>query len=250
MNKLLFNRIRMDKRLTLFIIVAIVIIVLLIALLINTVFKAGKAREEEIRSMASTGVIVEDTGSYGEFDNIEVDVTIPHFKNLKDSYNFFINNLIKERFDYKTVYKEFVAGMKNAETLKFKYNVSYERYDYYDCVSIVINEYAELQGDRPRQTKTCYVINAKESRTATLGDVFDKQDYKNRIIEEVNKQAKNKNIDFASEEGITYIPEDQSFYIKDNKLHIFYEASSVAANIYGDLDLEMPFENDKGIFVF
>ena len=48
---------------------------------------------------------------------------------------------------------------------------------------------------------------------------------------------------------LTILSEFQSFYIKDEKLHIFFEASSVAANSFGDLDFEMPFEASKGKFI-
>ena len=250
MNRIINKRFVMNKRLSWAIAAAVIIIILMIGLLIKTISNRKAQQLAEIASMSSTNIIIENVGDIGEDGNIEVDVTIPHFKNLSDSYNFYINDLIKDRFNYKRVFKEFVAGMKNADLLRFKYNVDYERYDYYDFISIIINEYAELEGDRPRITKTCYVINAKDSRTASLGDAFEtNKDYKKIILEEINKQAKKNNIEFMGDNELTILSEFQSFYIKDEKLHIFFEASSVAANSFGDLDFEMPFEASKGKFI-
>ena len=250
MSRILNNKLVINKRLSWAIIGAVIIIILMIILLIKTIASNKAQQQAEIASMASTNIIIENTGDIGEDGNIEVDVTIPHFKNLSDSYNFYINDLIKDRYSYKKVFKEFVAGMKNAELLRFKYNVNYERYDYYDFISIIINEYAELEGNRPRITKACYVINAKDSRTASLGDAFDtNKDYKKAILDEINKQAKNQKIEFVGDNELTVLSEFQSFYIKDNKLHIFFEASSVAANSFGDLDFEMPFKTNKGKFI-
>ena len=250
MNRIINKRFVMNKRLSWAIAAAVIIIILMIGLLIKTISNRKAQQLAEIASMSSTNIIIENVGDIGEDGNIEVDVTIPHFKNLSDSYNFYINDLIKDRFNYKRVFKEFVAGMKNADLLRFKYNVDYERYDYYDFISIIINEYAELEGDRPRITKTCYVINAKDSRTASLGDAFEtNKDYKKIILEEINKQAKKNNIEFMGDNELTILSEFQSFYIKDEKLHIFFEASSVAANSFGDLDFEMPFKASKGKFI-
>ncbi len=249
MSRLINSRSR-NKKMIIAIAGAVVLLIIFI-IIFSAISRNNTKRQEEIASMASTNVIIEDTGYYGEDGNIEADVTIPYFKNLNDSYNFYINGLIKDRFDYKKVYKEFTAGMKNASILRFKYRTDYERYDYYDFVSIVINEYAELEGNRPRIKKACYVINAKDSRTASLSDAFeDNKDYKSRILEEVLKQAKERNIEFGGSEGLNVISDFQTFYIKDDKMHIFFEASSVAANSYGDLDFEMPFEAKSGKFIF
>ena len=250
MSRILNSRFKFDRNMIIAIGGAIAVAFILLIILIVSAAKRNADEQEEIASMASTQVIVEESGYFGEDGNIEADVKIPYFKNLDDSYNFYINDLIKSRFDYKKVFKEFTAGMRNASILRFKYRVDYERYDYYDFVSIIINEYAELEGDRPRIKKACYVINAKDSRTASLSDAFESnKDYKSRILEEVLKQAKEKDIEFGGSEGLSVISDFQTFYIKDNKMHIFFEASSVAANSYGDLDFEMPFEAKNGKFI-
>ncbi len=250
MSRLINNRFKMNKMMIIAIAGASIIFLILVIAIMSSISRKNNQKQEEIASMAATKIIVETTGYYGEEGNIEADVKIPYFKNLDDSYNFYINGLIKDRFDYMKVFKEFTAGMKNASILRFKYRTDYERYDYYDFISIIINEYAELEGDRPRIKKVCYVINAKDSRTASLSDAFESnKDYKSRILEEVLKQAKEKDIEFGGSDGLSVISDFQSFYIKDDKMHIFFEASSVAANSYGDLDFEMPFEAKNGKFI-
>ena len=250
MSRIINNRFDFSKKNIAIISIVVIIVIIILFSIIRGVSNRNGSYEEEVGEIYSASIVIEDTGYFGEDGNIEADVTLPYFKNLNDSYNFYINDLIKSKYDYKKVFKEFTAGMKSANLLRFKYSTNYERYDYFDFVSIIINEYAELEGDRPRIKKACYVINAKDSRTASLGDAFESnKDYKKAILDEVLKQAKSKNIEFAGSEGLNYISDFQSFYIKDNKMHIFFEASSVAANSYGDLDFEMPFEAKNGKFI-
>lgn len=253
MSRVLFNRLKIDRRLTIAIIVAIVIIGLLIFALIKSINSNNQAiiEKEHKENEYSELITIEDDINTINDGVFNIDVKIPHFTNLDDSYNFYINDMIKNRFDYMKVYREFTAGMKGYENLGFNYNVYYDRYNYGKYISIVVNEYAELEGNRPRITKTCYVIDGENSRTANLYDIFvNKKIYKEKILEEINKQAVEKEIVFPGDEGLTTISDFQSFYIKDKKLHIYFEASTVAANSYGELDFEMPFVPENGLFNF
>jgi len=138
MSRILNKRVGLDRNIIIAIAGAILIALILLIVLISSAAKRNAQEQGEIASMASTQIIIEDTGYFGEDGNVEADVKIPYFKNLDDSYNFYINGLIKDRFDYKKVFKEFTAGMRNASVLRFKYRVDYERYDYYDFISIII----------------------------------------------------------------------------------------------------------------
>ena len=149
----------------------------------------------------------------------------------------------------KNVYNEYTAGMSNADELHFSYTVDYSRYDCGDYITLKIHECAELQGDRPNESNTYYVINVKESRSAYLNDFFLKEeDFKSSIMSEINKQAEQRGIEFSSGKTIDYISDFQKFYLKDSKLHIVFDASSIAANSYGELDFEMPFILENGKF--
>ena len=49
--------------------------------------------------------------------------------------------------------------------------------------------------------------------------------------------------------GLTKLPAKQKFYVKDDKLVIYFDPSEAAANVYGELHFEMPFVmNESGYF--
>lgn len=100
------------------------------------------------------------------------------------------------------------------------------------------------------QKEKIYVINAKNSTSAVLQDVMEnKANYKDRIITFVNEEAFKNKIELMGGNGITKISDTQSFYIKDNKLHIYFEASEIAPVSAGALDFELPFTLTKqGLF--
>lgn len=255
MNRLMFNRVRFNRKLNTAIVVAVVIIFILLVTLIFSLANKKKIEqvehEKEVGGYIASSIRIDETGILDTSNSkFKIDVRIPFFTNLKvSSFNSYINDKIAKDFDYEKVFDELTAGMQDKESLSFEYNVDFERYDFYQYVSIVVTENSKLSGSRPRTIKRCYVINAEESRTATIKDlVNDKINYKTDIVNEINEQAKNNNIEIYGGE-ITSIDDDQSFYIKDEKLHIFFNASYIAANSFGDLDFEMPFNNEKDIFI-
>jgi len=84
----------------------------------------------------------------------------------------------------------------------------------------------------------------------TLMDVFEnKLNYKKNIIAEINKQAIDKNLELMGGNGLTQLDDEQAFYIKDNKIIIYFEASEIAATAVGELEFEMPFEMKEDKFI-
>ena len=50
-------------------------------------------------------------------------------------------------------------------------------------------------------------------------------------------------------DGLKKLPTKQKFYIRDGNLILYFDPSEVAANKYGALEFEMPFEIDaEGFF--
>ena len=46
-------------------------------------------------------------------------------------------------------------------------------------------------------------------------------------------------------DGLQKLPTKQKFYIRDGNLILYFDPSEVAANKYGALEFEMPFEIDS-----
>ena len=148
-----------------------------------------------------------------------------------------------------SVYNSLASGLADGETGEFDYKTSYERYDCGSYISLVVNQYILFGDSRPISKKKCYVVDSNNKRTAVLEDVFkNKVSYKKRVVAEVNRQAEEAGIELVGGKGITSISEMQAFYIKDNKLHIYFEAAEIAAAAYGELDFELDFEMVDGKF--
>ena len=151
--------------------------------------------------------------------------------------------------NYKNVYDELKKGLEEEDVGDFTYRVSYERYNFYDFISLVVTQEIEFGDSRPTISKKCYVVNARKNQTAGLKDLFNnKTNYKGRIMSEINKQASEQNIEIVGGSGITSISDSQSFYVKQEKLHIYYKSAEIAPAAVGELDFEMPFSVSNGLF--
>ncbi len=179
-----------------------------------------------------------------------VDIVMPRFDNLANNYNSFINGKVNSELSFDTVFNEVTAGMNEDEVGYFNYEVRYARYDCYDIISVVATQKIEFGDSRTITKKKCYNVNVKENRTADLKDVFlNKTNYKKKIMEEINKQAELKNIELKGEK-LTYLSESQAFYIMNGKLYIYFDAAEIAAASYGELNFEMPFKLEEGLFIY
>ena len=179
----------------------------------------------------------------------KIDITYPEFQNLEDNYEKYINQKIYNDINYETVYKESIADYGD-ETPNFTYEAEYDRYNCGNYISIVINQYIHVGDGRPKLKKKCYVIDVNTNSTMTLKEIVSrKMDYEKYIVAEINKQAMDLNIELIGGNGLKSISDKQAFYIKDNKLVIYFEASEIAAASVGELEFVMPFEMIDNIFI-
>ena len=239
----------MNKKLILIIAVVIVICVIgAFFILKNTISEEGKDEEPKI-VYYSTSVIVDSVTNKMNTNTTKVDSIYPQFKNLESNYNTYINSKILNEVGYAAVYKKAIEGLEDNEIGTFTYYTRYERNNCYDFVSLIISQNIELEGSRATTQKTCYVINAKENKTAGLKDVFrNKTNYLGRIRAEINKQVEEKNIEITGGSGSFVLNDSQPFYIKNEKLYIYYKPGEIAPVALGELEFEMPFELNNGFF--
>ena len=240
-------------------ILVLVLVIIIICAATFFIFKGKKSggasqgtdsKDEEQYQYATTLTVMPTTTEFST-DAMNVRCIIPKFTNLNTSVNNYINSKIEKDLIYTNVYDEVTAGLDPSEIGKFTYNVNYERFNCFDFVSIVATQNIELEGSRNLVRKKCYVIDAKNDRTANLKDVFaNKSSYKGKVKSEVIKQAEEKGIELTGGNDIFTIEDTQSFYIKNDKLHIYFEPSEISAAANGELDFEMPFKLNNGVLEF
>jgi len=184
-----------------------------------------------------------------------VDVKMPAFENLTDyAFEETINQKIASSINPYINEIAIVADEGSPATAIYRYTVSYERYNNEDYVSLVVlqnysTQYESGYGLRSNVWKDTYTIDARNNRELTLADICSSKEYKKIIIAEVNKQAKEKNIELIAGKGLESIPNTQRFYIKDKKLYIYFEPASIAPYLDGEMHFEMPFEFIDGKFM-
>ena len=238
------------KKKTVIVILSIVLVIFCISF-----FAFRKNEKEEIQEIIvekniSENITIKNNISKYKSSTKSIDVSIPEFQNLDISYENYINNKIYKELNDISVYEEQTKGLKEDEIGYFTYETSYDRYNCKEYISLVVNQYIHMGDGRPRIQKKCYVVNAKTNSTVMLVEIFDdKINYKNIILSEINKQASEKQIELIGGNGLSELADTQAFYIKDNKLVIYFEASEIAATAVGELEFVMPFEMIENKFV-
>lgn len=233
-------------------IVAIILVIIALCILINMFknYEKDENNSEVVEQSISETIKIKDNISKYENSKKSINVAIPEFQNLEDDYERFINFKIYNNLNDVSVYKDAIEGFEEDEIGFFTYETDYERYNCDKYISIVANQYIHLGDARPRIQKKCYVINAETNATAVLKDVFEnKNNFEAAILEEINKQAGRKNIELVGGNGLKKLSDTQAFYIKNNKIIIYFEASEIAATAVGELEFKMPFKMVNGLFV-
>lgn len=195
-------------------------------------------------------IIVTDKKTETQTTRRIVNVKMPTFSNLSDySFQEIINKKIADSIDPYINEINIVAD--ETSKVRYEYKVDYERYNNTNYVSIVVLQdyYTGPSGMRTNVWKDTYTVDVVNNRELRLVDVCSTSDYKNIIVGEVNRIAKEKNINLIAGNGLQDIPDTQRFYIKDEKLYIYFEPASIAPYLDGELHFEMPFKFEDGKFI-
>ena len=106
-------------------------------------------------------------------------------------------------------------------------------------------------GLRSNSWKETYVIDTINNKQLKLEDVCNFPDAKSVIIDEINKQAEEKDIEIILGTGVKDISDNHSFYItEDSKLIVYFGPGTIARYSLGELTFEMPFEFNKKVSKF
>ncbi|MBR6252375.1 MAG: DUF3298 domain-containing protein [Clostridia bacterium] len=122
---------------------------------------------------------------------------------------------------------------------QYRYTIDYERYNNGNFISLVLLLNYNTGGLRSNVWKEIFNVDVVNNKIIKLSDLFSSSTYKYEIAKEINKQAKERYINLLDEEGIKSIPDDQKFYIKDEKLIIYFEKSAIGKD---ELEFTMPYE--------
>lgn len=183
--------------------------------------------------------------------NKEILCHYPQIISLED-YEFarYINNEIAKNIQGYITEIEYLVDESTLPDELYKYIVTYDKYIGDKYVSLIINQTYETGGVRSNKWKDIYNIDLEKEQIIYLSNLFNQNvDYEKNIIEEINKQSKDKNIIIMNGNDLKNLSEKQKFYIKDDKLIIYFDPFEIASSKYGALEFEMPFRlNQEGYF--
>ncbi len=208
-------------------------------------------KEEEVAQELAKKVKVESVSVKNKTDNIHIDNIYPSIVSFSNKeFENYINRTIANNIaDYRKEITYVVDDLTPAVAL-YEYTTTYERYNWGDYLTLIVNQDYQTGGIRSNTWKDIYNINARTERIFYLDEIFEPTtDYETAIIEEIKKQADAAGYVLLGGEELTVLPKTQKFYIKDGTLFIYYDPSEIAAAKYGELNFEMPFKiNAERIF--
>lgn len=152
-------------------------------------------------------------------------------KNLKDK----VKNKSKE---YKKEYYQIVLSESNKDYVKYQYElyIDYKlTYNKNNVISIPMNVYEFTGGAHGMTYLNSYNYNLINGKKLKLSDIFKENiDYK-KIIDNYIKYVikKNPDIYFQGNDGFKGIKEEQSFYIEDDGIVIYFDLYEIAPYYVG-----------------
>lgn len=185
---------------------------------------------------------------YKEKNNyLDINVIVPQFNNLsnkkqQDLINNKITSLTETSIDeVKSVADEYFKDRPSPL-------VSYQLYGRYkvtnnsDIISFYIDYYQFTGGAHGMTTRFAYNIDKSTGKEVKLKDIFKEGfEYKDIINKEINRQiSKDPDRYFPGKDGFVGISEDQSFYIKNNTLIIYFGLYEIAPYASGISEFIIP----------
>ena len=196
-------------------------------------------------------ITVQDVKVENFTDNRYISCLYPKITSLVDKeFENYINKQIATNINEYRNEIEYIVDEETKPTEMYRYVTTYDRYNCKKYLSLVIDQDYQTGGIRSNTWKDIYNINAETERIFYLDELFEAGvKYEEAIIAEITKQAEANNCELMGGNGLTKLSKKQKFYIKDDKLVIYFDPSEAAATVFGELHFEMPFTmNEKGYF--
>lgn len=236
--------------------VLLVLVIVLVVVLVNSktpVEPVGPNDPGEvIEKSPAEKIVVNPYNITNSSKNRDVRTSIPKLMNLDDSrFQEYMNKkMLQTVIDYQNEIETMIDEDTPAATL-YKYVVSYEKYANDIYLSMVVSNDYQTGGMRSNSWKDTYTVDVTKgaNKEIFLKDLFKAEvDYKKEILAEINEQAETKGYELVGGNGLSSLPDTQKFYIKDQKLIIYFDPAAIAPYVYGELHFEMPFTYENGKF--
>lgn len=172
---------------------------------------------------------------------INIDVVIPQIVGLENKDKE--RDINKEILDWTNLWikdaKDTSEDIK--PTTPYELRARYTLTNDEDILSFYIDYYQFSGGAHEIITRKTYDINIKTGDKVMLKELFPEgYDYKSFINEEIRKEInKHPEYYFTGKEGFQGIKDDQSFYIRDNKIIIHFDYYEIAPYVTGMPEFEI-----------
>ena len=183
-------------------------------------------------------------------DYLKEDIKIPRLvdgsdeKKIKLINNVINNDILSKVKDAEKTSEEYFGGQGQEKPI-FPFEI-HSRYtineDNNELLSLFNDYYEYLGGAHGMTTRTSYNVDKEKEGLITLKDLFvsgyNYKDIINKSIkEEINKNPENY---FDSGNEFKGISENQSFYIENDNLVIYYQLYDIAPYVFGIPEFKIP----------
>lgn len=236
------------------------VIKLVIALFVVNILSTSYPQALLITKLSKNSEVVNIVDKVIKEENkkLKIDVTIPQISSksndefVKNINNNIINNTNSWLEEVKKATNEYFDT--NEEPV-----APFEAYGKYTIgenlggiISLYIDYYEYIGGAHGVTNRKTYNIDLNNKKELSLKDLFIKDyDYKALINNYINVEInKNKDKYFTGKEGFNGINDEQSYYIKDNKLVIVFQEYEIAPYSAGIVEFPIDFHNFKTVFLY
>lgn len=195
-----------------------------------------------------------------DLDYLKEDIKIPQLMGGNDEKKInLINSIINKNILPKANEAEEIAKQYFDINVQEKPRFPYEVYSTYNItsdknsfVSFYDDYYEYLGGAHGLTTRTSYTIDKKKEELLNLKDLFVAgYNYTDIINNEIREQIKKNPQDyFDSGSEFKGIGENQSFYIEDDNLVIYYQLYEIAPYVKGIPEFKIPLSTFGKNFIY
>ena len=189
---------------------------------------------------------------YLDFDYIEIDINIPvieelHNILLEEKINSLMKNeLTNFAYNQQQEAKELSKDLKeNLNEMRFRYKASntFEIFRTDNFISILITYYQYTGGAHGLYWYKSYIINHLQEELVELDDILTKENSKEIILKEINKQIK-ANTDDYFVESVDYFNEE-NFYLTEKGIVFYYTLYELGPYVMGIPEFLIPWNSIK-----
>lgn len=229
-----------------------------ISLMLSTAYPQQLLINSELQSSSEFRIVEKSIRK--DLDYLKEDIKIPQLMGGNDEKKInLINSIINKNILPKANEAEEIAKQYFDINVQEKPRFPYEVYSTYNItndknsfVSFYNDYYEYLGGAHGLTTRTSYTIDKNKEELLNLKDLFAAgYNYTDIINNEIRAQIKKNPQDyFDSGSEFKGISENQSFYIEDDNLVIYYQLYEIAPYVKGIPEFKIPLSTFGKNFIY